>query len=66
LEPSRAPVLWWGRLGGKIALRWYDEQANNLDPLVIQAGDRLRFNLRGASAGEAKKLRKQMLGDRVK
>lgn len=44
----------------------YDEQQSNPDQLVIHAGDKLRFNLKGTSAGEAKKVLKQVLGDRVK
>jgi hypothetical protein len=43
-----------------------DDQQANPDQLVIQAGDKLRFNLKGTSAGQAKKTLRQVLGDRVK
>lgn len=44
----------------------YDEQTNNPDRLILHAGDKYRFNLQGTGAGEAKKILKQVLGDRVK
>jgi hypothetical protein len=44
----------------------YDEEQNNPDYLIIQAGNKMRFNLKGISAGEAKKALKQVLGDRVR
>jgi hypothetical protein len=44
----------------------YDEQQTNPDYLIIQAGNKMRFNLKGISAGEAKKALKQVLGDRVR
>lgn len=43
-----------------------DQQQVEPDRIEIHAGNKMRFNLKGASAGEAKKRLRQVLGDRVK
>jgi hypothetical protein len=50
----------------RIKTGFRDEQQNNPDRLEIHAGDKMRFDLKGTSAGQAKKVLRQVLGDRVK
>ncbi len=44
----------------------FDEDQANPDYLIIRAGSKMRFSLKGVSAGQAKKVLRQVLGDRVK
>lgn len=50
----------------RIKTGFRDEQQNNPDRLEIHAGDKMKFDLKGTSAGQAKKVLRQVLGDRVK
>jgi hypothetical protein len=44
----------------------FDEQQTNPDYVVIHAGGKMRFNLKGVSAGQAKKALREVLGERVR
>jgi len=44
----------------------FDEDMQDPDQLIIHAGDKLKFNLKGMNASNAKKLLKQVLGGVVK
>jgi len=52
----------------KVRIRsgYHDQDHSDPDRLEIHAGNKMRFSLKGASAGEAKKVLRQVLGDRVK